>query len=118
MKRKSHLYYITPLGVLSFTKKYVFINGVKTKSSYKIGDLLRRFNPKLFSWQNQFLYGCNSYEDLKWTLYRYIRCNDFGENVDDDFRVTCVSDSFCHKASDIFHGQYCDWPLKYVDFPF
>ena len=106
MNRKIHLYYITPFGVISFTEKYVFINGRKTKDSYKLRVLLKKLVPDKFTNENFFLFGVWRYIDLKWTLYRVLRTYDLDLSV----QVTCVSDSFCHKASDIFSGQYCTLP--------
>ena len=115
MKRKIHLYYITPYGVISFTEKYVFINGKLTKDRSKLESLLKHLVPGLFNNRNFFLFGVWRYIDLKWTLYRVLRCCEL------DLDVLCISDSFCHKASDIFSGQYCTLPkyvLEDIDFPF
>lgn len=101
MSKKLHSYFITPFGVLSFTEKYVFVNGVKTKSTLKLIRIIQKLDPDLFSYSNLFVFGCHSYDNLKWTLLRYLRNGRY------DLHITQISDIYCHKASEIFHGQYC-----------
>ena len=107
MKKRAFSYFITPFGVLSFSDKYVFINGVRTKSAYKVYSLLKRFDSDLFSQDNICLFWLFDYSYAKSVLIRYLR----GRRS--KFRVTEVYEACVHKHSDIFHGQYSIWPPEY-----
>lgn len=100
MKKNLFSYFITSFGVISFTSKYVFINGLKTKSELKLRLLLQRFDSVRFSNKILCLYGCLGYNDFRGVLLRYLRSGLY------NWHITEVYDSFVHNASQIFHGQY------------
>lgn len=100
MEKNLFSYFITPFGVISFTSKYVFINGLKTKSELKLRLLLQKFDSVRFSDRILCLFGCFHYKDFRGVLLRYLRSGFY------DWHITEVYDSFVHKASQIFHGQY------------
>lgn len=112
MKKNLFSYFITPFGVISFTPKYVFINGLKTKSSYRLRVILQKFDSEMFSNWNLFMYGCFDYFDHRGVLLRYLRSNKVKHDVVEVFS------SDVHKASDIFQGQCCVYPSVDNDLPF
>lgn len=109
MRKNDFYYFITPFGVISFSKKYVFINGCCCKSFHKIVVLLQKFDKDLFNWHKLAIYWCYRYSEARHCLQRYLN-----SPLLHTVQITKVYSKDVTGNCNIFHGQSSVWPRPYV----